>query len=383
MLRASHAALGLFVLAACSSDPNEPPPDEQDTRAPFPAASGSELSATLREVVLAGVAPGVSAAVDHPRYRRWSGTSGVANLESGARLTPASRFRAGSMLKLAVATAVLQLVERGEVDLDDPLTAVLPRDVTDRIPEAEAITVRMLLAHRSGLPEFSTPEFDLLVLENPARVWTFDELLAFSLAEERPFAPGAAFSYTNTGYILLGRILEEATGEPWRKTVRERIFARARLASSALPEEGDPRCHGCSRGYESIDGELVDLTEVDPSMAGAAGGDALVTTPEDLVKLLRALSSGELFDDPRTLDLMLEFGDAPVPEEAMTGYGLGIARFEVGETVLYGHLGGTAGFHGFVLFHPPSGIVTSGIMNTRGDLGGFVIPVLDAVSRVE
>jgi len=79
---------------------------------------------------------------------------------------------------------------------------------------------------------------------------------------------------------------------------------------------------------------------------------------------------------------MLAFNDAKVPEEAQTGYGLGIARFQAGEIELYGHLGGTAGFQGFVVFQPATGVVTSGYMNRTGDFGAFIVPVLDAVARI-
>jgi CubicO group peptidase (beta-lactamase class C family) len=80
---------------------------------------------------------------------------------------------------------------------------------------------------------------------------------------------------------------------------------------------------------------------------------------------------------------MSDFVDAPVPEEAQDGYGLGLQHFRAGDLELVGHLGGTAGFQGFVLIHPATGIAASGYVNRYGDLGAFLVPVLDAIARIE
>jgi D-alanyl-D-alanine carboxypeptidase len=369
------------ALQACSSaDHGAPAPHASDEPA-LPAATVADLQQTLDGVVAANVAPGVSLFLDRPGYAAWSGTSGVADLATQAPLLPAARCRAGSILKMAVATAVLELVEEGELDLDAPLPALLPSDITSSIANADAITLRMLLDHTSGVPDWDDAELHALVAADPARIWSFDELLERAVAKPVPFAPGSGWAYSNTDYTLLGAILERATKEPWRNVVRERVFARAGLGETSLPDEGNVRCDGCSRGYEPIDGMLVDLTEVDPSMAGPAGGDALITTPADLAKLLDALVAGKLFDQPGTLDQMLDFTAAPVPEWAQTGYGLGVARYEAGGVEFIGHIGGTAGFHSFVFFEPSSGATLSGYMNSDGNFGAFVVPALGAIGR--
>jgi D-alanyl-D-alanine carboxypeptidase len=379
MFRRSRLALLFCTLEACSSANHDAPHVQGEPS--LPAATASDLQQTLDGVVAANVAPGVSLFLDRPGYAPWSGASGLADLDTRAALTPAARCRAGSILKMAVAIAVLELVEQGRLDLDATLSDLLPSDVVSRIANGDAITLRMLLEHTSGVPDWNGPDFHALVAQDTAHVWSFDELIDRAVAKPVPFAPGAGWAYSNTDYTLIGAILERATGEPWRNVVRERVFARVGMKATVLPEEGNVRCDGCSRGYDSVEGTLVDLTEIDPSMAGAAGGDALVTTPADLAKLAGALMAGELFDDPRTLELMLDFTDAPLPEQAQTGYALGIARFEVNGVELIGHLGGTAGFQSFVFYEPNSGATMSGYMNTTGNFAGFVLPALGAIGR--
>jgi D-alanyl-D-alanine carboxypeptidase len=183
-------------------------------------------------------------------------------------------------------------------------------------------------------------------------------------------------------YILIGEIVTAVTGAPWREVVKRRVFDRAGLEHSSLPRPGHPACPGCARGYELLAGELVDLTEVDPSMAEAAGGCALITTTADLARFLRALLAGALFDRPGTLALMKSFVDAPLPQEGQTHYGLGLARVQFNGKEMLGHYGNTAGYGGFMLADTATGIVFSGSMNQRGNLGALIIPAIQAVGRL-
>lgn len=286
------------------------------------------------------------------------------------------------MLKTAVAVAVLQLVEQRKLSLADPLDRILPADIARQVPQAHTMTLRMLLNHTSGLPEAAGDDFDLLVLANPTRTWTLDDYLARARTLPREFEPGQGWAYSNTNYLLLGAVITQATGQPWRQVVQARVFARAGLADSALPNPGDTRCTGCARGYEWIGGRYVDTTEVDPSVAEAAGGSAWISAPADLNRLLRALFASRLFDQRDTLDTMLTLIPAPLPEEAREGYGLGLMKFSLDGVVYWGHLGGTAGYNSFMLIQPASGLTVGGYINTRGDLAALLVPVLQAVAQI-
>ncbi len=304
MLERACYIIGALVLSACSSEDSTSHEAEDP---PISAESRAKLQGILDEAVTEGLAPGVSVAIEVPGHALWSGTAGIANLETGEPLTVDKRFRAGSIMKSLVAAATLAEVESGTLRLDQSVTDLLPAALATRIPDADAITLKMLLNHTSGLAEFADEAFDAEVAADPQRIWTLDELVDRAVAKPALFTPGSSHAYSNADYILIGAILENLTGQPWRATVRERVLKRAHLDETSLPEEGNPRCGGCSRGYQAVDDELIDLTEIDPSMAGASGGHALVTTPADLARFLRALWSQELFDEPETLELMLDF----------------------------------------------------------------------------
>jgi D-alanyl-D-alanine carboxypeptidase len=288
------------------------------------------------------------------------------------------------MLKTLVATAVLQQVEQGTLALDDVLTDHLPPAMTAGIQHADAIEVGMLLEHRSGIPEWVTPAVRQAMVTNPAHVWSIDEVLGIAGTRAPMFAPGESFAYSNTNYVLLGEVLGAVDGRSWRQVVREEVIERAGMEDTTLPEPGDVECRGCARGYVPFQGSMLDATNVDPSMAGASGGHALVSTVTDLGSFLEQLNAGDLFDDPDTLSAMLAFQPAIDSGEAggfLTGYGLGAMQLDVGGEVVIGHLGGTAGYMGFMLYVPATDRYVTGVINVMGNPGAVILPVVQRLAE--
>jgi D-alanyl-D-alanine carboxypeptidase len=364
--------------AGCSDEPPAPPPE-------LSAELRADLQATLDKAVADGSTPGAALYVSG-KDGTWSGAAGVADIKGGVPMAPGDRFRAGSMLKMLVAAAVLQAVERGALDLDDVLTDRLPAEVTAGVQHADTINIGMLLANRSGIPEWMTPAVRQTVVTDPGHVWSLAEILGAIEGQPPVFNPGESFGYSNTNYVLLGEILSAVEGRSWREVVREQVIARAGMAATTLPDPGDIECPGCAHGYIAMKGEMLDATNVDPSMAGASGGHALITTAADLARLLEQLRAGALFDRAETLDAMLAF--QPVPDgggsEAgghMTGYGLGVMQLDDATAGSVGHLGGTAGYMGFNLYVPATGRYVSGYINIMGDPGVLISPVVTRLAQ--
>ena len=324
---------------------------------PPPAA---EVQARLQAALAATVGndqahfPGTILYVSHPQRGTFVVSAGVADIATGAKLAPDARFRAGSIMKVFVAAVVLQLVEEGVLSLDDSMTRLLPDDVTARFSNSDRITLKMLLNHTSGIPEWLSEPVIGRIAANPAKVWEVSEFLDLAAAQPASFAPGKGWSYSNTDYNLLGLVIERATGRSWRDAVRKRVIEPLGLRSSSLPEPGDVAVAGAfMHGYGLIGGKVVDLSFIDPSMAGAAGGGALVTTVSDLAAFMAALRTGALFANPETFGKkMADFVDAPFVA-GQVGYGLGLAKYLLpGDLELIGHLGGTAGYRSFTGYFP-------------------------------
>lgn len=339
---------------------------------------GPRLERILDRAVTARDAtfPGVSL---HVRgTSTWSGAAGTADLATKRPMRATDRFRAGSIMKTFVATVTLQLVEERKLSLDAPLPAVLPAHVTARFPEADRITVRMLLNHTSGLGEYSGEAHDREIFANPGRRWTVSEVLDRTAALPRAGAPGERHSYSNANYNLLGLVIERATGKSWRTAVRERVIRPLRLTRTSLPAPGTtPSGSDIAHGYDDVDGRRVDLTRVDSSMAGAAGGNALLTTPKDLSRFLRALLAGKLFQREATLTEMRTFVPA-TDENGLTGYGLGLQRYVLpGGVEMIGHVGGAAGYFALMLHAPEQDLDVALAINRPGDPLPVLLPTLE------
>lgn len=341
----------------------------------------NKLGTRLQQILDSAVAnpktvfPGTALYISQPKLGSWTGAAGEANIDPATPMRANDTFRAGSIIKPFISTVVLQLVEENKLALDDRLPAVLPHSVVARFANANRITVRMLLDHTSGLPDYADEGFYREVIARPKRIWKVAELLDRAAARPPAFAPGARYGYSNTDYNLLGLIIERATGKPWRTVVRERIIDRLGLKHTSLPEPGHVSIGSdTAHGYELIGGKLRDVTDVDPSMAGAAGGNALVTTTEDLAHFVDALFAGNLFVHPGTLEEMLTFVKATdIPGKV--GYGLGLERYRFpGGVEVIGHLGTGAGYRAFVGYAPAERIDFAMVITNPDDPMGVLLP---------
>jgi D-alanyl-D-alanine carboxypeptidase len=344
--------------------------------------AGTKLQAIVDRVMSGPETPfpGVALRVHRPGHAAWTGAAGKADVKRGTPMRAGNRFRAGSIMKPFVAAATLQLVEDGRFRLDDRLPAVLPARTLKRFPQADRITVRMLLNHTSGLGRYDDGGFNNEVLANPRRRWTVAELLDRAAAQPRFAAPGVRHAYSNTNYNLLGLVLEHATGKPWRTVVRERVIDRLGLRHTSLPVPGHtPVGRDIARAYEHVDGGLRDVTDVDSSMAGAAGGHALLTTTADLSRFLDGLLEGKLFRHHRTLRQMRTFVAAPSPE-GQVGYGLGLERYVFGGTEMVGHLGTTAGFRVVMGRLPAQRTTIVMVITTPDDPTPVLMPALQLLT---
>ncbi len=314
------------------------------------SAQDAALRQALQEALDAVVAsdetpfPGAILTVSHPERGTYTVASGVTDIVSNAPLAPDARFRAGSVMKPFVATVALQLVEEGRLSLGAPITTLLPAEITALVENAERITFRQLLDHSSGIPDWLTMPVIMDIAANPARIFEARDFVAIASEQPPTFPPGEGWSYSNTNYNLIGLVIDGVTGRSWREEVRARVIEPLGLAATTLPEPGDLAIPGAfMHGYELVEGKIVDLSFIDPSMAGAAGGGALVTTTADLAAFLAGLRAGELFASPETFDMMSDFVPA-MSEGGRVGYGFGLEQYVMGDIGMIGHLGGTAGY---------------------------------------
>ena len=249
---------------------------------PVSASPGARLGRAADAVVDAGI-PGVAVYV-RDRGRTTVVSRGYDDLEAKRPMSVADRFRIGSVTKSFVATIVLQLVNEGKLSLDDSVEQWLPGVV----PNGSAITIRHLLSHRSGLFDYVNDKQILAPYLNGHldHVWTPLQIVRMATKHKPLFAPGAPGkqSYSNTGYVLLGLVIEKVTGRPFAEELNTRIFRPLGLKHTTFPTT--PKLPGrYAHGYTKVLGPApVDITEISPSLFGAAG--AIFSTPADVARLL-------------------------------------------------------------------------------------------------
>ena len=250
-----------------------------------------------------------------------------------------------------------------------------------RFANASAISVRMLLSHRSGIPNGTRPISTITSRIIPRRSGRSTRSSISRPRSRRCSRPGRATSTANTDYTLLGLIIERVTGHSWRHEVTRRVIGPLGLSGTSLPAPGHrslPAAH--AHAYLEVDGRTVDLTRVDPSVAGAAGGGALVTTVDDVARFLDALLKGQLFRHLTTLRQMLAF--APAPDQGgQVGYGLGIERrLFPGGVEAIGHLGAARDLHRLRRPPPPPRVTIALALNWADDPTPLLIPAIQALA---
>lgn len=305
-----------------------------------PAADLQALERALRDTTAAG-APGAMARFTGPDGVR-TRVVGVRDRATGAAMDPRARFRIGSVTKTFSAVVVLQLVSEGRIGLDDPVERHLPGLLPDR-----RITVRHLLNHRSGLADYTDAMFARTVPGFEAvrnKVFAYRDLVALSLREPRTTEPGVSYQYSNTNFVVLGMLIEKATGHPVAEEYGGRIIRPLGLRNTSYVHPGTriERLH--ARGYlhpDEAGGALVDSTEQTVSWAQSAG--AVISDAADLNTFTSALLGGRLLP-ARTLDLMLAM--TPTDAARTRFYGLGLRRYDLScGTSVYGHTGTVQGFY--------------------------------------
>ncbi|MFF4586462.1 serine hydrolase domain-containing protein [Streptomyces sp. NPDC001388] len=330
----AHAAPARPLPAPALPTPARPAP----AAAALPRPDLTALRGVLRTAVNQG-APGAMARLDD-RGTVHKAAAGVADRQTRRALSNADRFRIGSVTKTFSAVVLLQLVDEGRLVLDAPVNRYLPGLLPD-----DRITVRHVLSHRSGLYDYSDDMFARSVSGFEAvrtKVFTYRQLVDRSLRHARTTAPGGAYSYSNTNFVVAGLLIEKLTGQPVATAYRKRVIEPLRLSDTFYVHPGTAVPGRHTHGYLTPDttgGALVDATRQTVSWAQSAG--ALISSTKDLDTFLSALLRGRLMSSG-SLKEMRRW----IPAGGTQSYGLGLRRRTLSCGVsVYGHTGAVQGYY--------------------------------------
>ncbi|MEN8163417.1 MAG: serine hydrolase domain-containing protein [Acidobacteriota bacterium] len=343
---------------------------------------GGEFQSMLEKAAAAEpLVFGAALHVDGPGID-WEGAVGFADPEGGVAMTAEHPVRLASNTKTYVAAAVLRLVEQGRLELDRSIAGYLPAELNEILIsggyDPEVITIRHLLTHTSGLDDHGAGDnYGELIMADPQRRWTRTDQLGFLVEWGKPQGePEEVYRYSDSGYILLGEILERTTGKNFPGAVWE-LIDRQRLGLHATWFETlEPQPNGTLDRAHQFFGDL-DTAAFDPSF-DLWGGGGIVATVGDLARFTRALFEGRVFDDPTTLETMLTtFEGLNAPEGAGEqriepgAYRMGLWVVEVGGLTGWRH----SGFWGTsATYFPELDLVITGTQNQNH--GQYIISPL-------
>jgi D-alanyl-D-alanine carboxypeptidase len=345
------------------------------------AADPDGLAKLIESRMADGGPPAVSVAVIQDGQPVFVRAFGTAQIEQNAAARPETVFPIASITKTFTALAILLLQEDGKLKTSDPLSRFMPD-----YPNAQGITIRNLLTHTSGIPEFTTIE---PFASEQALDWTPQQLVAMFEKAPPVFAPGAKCLYSDSAYILLGLVIEKVSGQSFGDFVRDRITRPLGMASAAQ-ESGTTIVPHRAGGYTRLPTELRNAAYVSMTAPYSAGG--MMATAPDLARLSDGLKPGRLISaksyEEMVAPVVLNDGSIcalpPLPGATGTyGYGLEILRFDqiAGHRAI-GKSGVISGFSGYFTVFEGTGLAIAILSNQDGSLPFSVLLTRDIAEKI-
>jgi len=298
--------------------------------------------------------PGAAIIVARHDEILFRGARGVGDVETGTPLSPQSVFEIGSITKQFAAAGLLKLVEAGKVSLDDPISKFVPD-----YPNGDAITVQQLLNHTSGVKNYTEKS------QQAAAGLTTRQLIKTFENDTPDFPPGSGWAYDNSGYVLVGAVIEAVSGKSWHAYLREALFKPLGLVHTGYVGDASTK-H--VRGYSLADGKAVPAEGVFSVHADGA----LVSTVDDLLIWNRALHTGHVLKNASYQRMIAPVG-AAIPEH----YGFALWNTTLRNAPMLAHSGHITGFSAYLLYLPQTDLSVAILQNMDRD-ASFADPSLTA-----
>lgn len=334
----------LFAAAALA-----PPLASQSSR---PDRLTARIDSAAKAALSSKATPSVSIAISRKGRTIYSKAFGTADLEQRVLATPNTVYLIGSVTKQFTAAAVLALVEDGKLSLDDQMGKFFPE-----WPAAgRGVTIRQLLNHTSGIKDYTSVPRWLRVMALPL---PHDSMLALFRDEPMDFAPGTEWRYDNSGYYLLGVIIEKASGRTYAEYVARRLLEPAGLKATRYCTSRSV-VPGRTPGYSAGPDGFTNAAPINVDQAYAAG--ALCSTPGDLLAWTRALEGGRVIK-PESYRMMTTPLPLPGGKDQTYGFGLGIGNWSGHRSV--SHNGGINGFNSYLASYPDDSLIVAVVVNVE------------------
>lgn len=313
--------------------------------------------------------PGVMVGIRTPDSKVWYGTAGFADIQSGVGLDPCHLMMVGSISKVFTSTTIFRLQDEGKLSIDDPLSQYLEGPMMEEIEQAKEVTLRQMLNHTSGLPDYLDNE-DLFYqsLNEPFYQLTAEEKLEYAYDLKANHRPGADYYYSNTNFVLLGLVIEKITGKPLHTAKQDYLFDVLNLQNAEVGTPENPIPARAARPYFALNGDkFIDLMAVEVSDAATGDGGVAINT-QDLNTFIQALFNQQLLSEESFTEMTQTLYVKPKGQEDFSDWpdestGLGIDLFHTPYGDAYGHTGRIFAFSAFMFYWPENGATLTIALN--------------------
>ncbi len=297
--------------------------------------------------------PGLVIAIYTPSSGYWGSAMGFAKIETQTPMELCHLQYLQSISKTYLATLILKLHEEGKINLDDPITKYLPEKFIKYIDNANTMSVRNLLNHTSGMPDYlESPSYITFVLQHPYHFFTSDEFLSYIENKKQQFTPGSKFEYSNTNYHVLA-LIADSLGGNHDDLIRQKILSPLGLSNSFYRNiKGN---HNLVNSYMDrfSTGIVENVSQLQQeSISCAKGDDGIIATPFDAINFLKSLMEGNILSDSSLAQMKTWVND----EHGNPIYGLGLYHVMFSGIEGYGHGGAGAGAASGLYYFPEKNI---------------------------
>lgn len=303
-----------------------------------------------------------SVSIRHKNNLIFDKAYGFSSIDKGTEATPETKYKIGSVTNMFTASVIFQLFEEKKLKPDAKLSEFYPQ-----IKNADSITIAQMLSHKSGLRDYTADnDFETIRTQLQTKKKILDRIAGYDPA----FKPGTKAEFSNTNYLLLGYIIEDVTGQPYKGNILTRVIKKAGLKNTYYFSKVNPQKKE-AYSYTYTDGKWQKNNEWHESVMGGAG--ALQSTSSDLTEFVKQLFDGKIISK----------GSLAQMTEMDMGYGMGIFQFPFGERRFYGHNGNIEGFASVVGYYPKDDIAIAITANGLDyDLNDIVLGILSSYYKL-
>ncbi len=357
--------LGMLLLTSCSPDSLDPIDPHYYNTLSFPDSSATHPKAGLYQsqidAFVEGGGVGVSIMI-RDESGVWLGAGGYADLATGILMQPGNQFLIASTSKLITATAVFTLIDGGILSMEDSVGEWLDLDLIKDIDNAEECQIKHLLGHTGGIRDIYNIKHLMSYMNKKDHQWVDEDMLKFIHGDQAYFEVDEGWYYSNINYILLGMIMEEATGLSLKEIYQQKIFDPLQLESAYYDTGENAIAPGLIHGYTDVNSNsiFVEAKEFYEDDIGLGGDGGIAINAQDLGRFMDELMAGNIISQ-QSMNEMQNWFEGGYASDGMAGYGLYFEEGTYGTS--YGHDGGIIGFESFLSYYPNSDITLAILIN--------------------